>query len=85
MAVPEIIESSVTPSTFPGAAIFNCKWECDGVFCYSSMIIEYGALTNLNLWNDMVTQVAIWFKARRRKNGEIACLPTCPSTSKPSA
>lgn len=67
---PTLISSGFQPSTIPGASIFQCTWEWNGVHCHTSTIAEAHNLASPIFWNDMVTQAAMWYRAKRRKNGE---------------
>lgn len=77
----QLIESGFQPS-LAGSMMFTCKWEySEGdkppVTCYSSGLIDsLDALSDMNFWNDMITQVGWWYAGHKRKHGEIACLPT---------
>lgn len=84
----ELISSEVKRSLDYPSMILTCMWRDGEQMGYSAVICDATLLCNDEFWEYHEIEMARWFalpKSKRPKHGEIRCLPTFPSTSKPSA
>lgn len=81
----ELVRSEVKLSFDVPSMILNCFWNYDGKGVYSSVVCDAELLHNNEFWEYIETETARWAAQRNRKSGEIRCLPTFQSTSKPLA